>query len=260
MIFFLHIPKTAGTTFYEVVKRNHSLFLKPKIESFPLDYLSQSILKSNSAIRLPGGYESAPRTLKIIEGLSAEKLKNISFIGGHVGFGFHENCNEEVIYISFLRNPKERLISDYKEHCKKGRFFNDILLKNDFNFNVYLNAVKEYKLDNIMTRQLAGPYDFFLEKGIEVGERLFEKAKFNSKSVLFFDMENFDEALRYLNQNLGWNKQSYQPKNISSTFPYNIDVDDELINEIIYYDLKLFNEIKVVNFKKTSWLHKLFGN
>lgn len=259
MIFFLHIPKTAGTTFYEVVKKNHAQFIKPKIEDSPLNYLNNSIIEDYSAIRLPGGYKSAPQTLRIIEGLSQSKLKNISFIGGHVGFGFHEKCIEEVIYISFVRNPLERLISDYKEHCKKGRFFYDILLKNNFNFNVYLNAVKEYKLDNIMTRQLAGPYDFFLRDGIEVGEKLLDLAKFNSESVLFFDMNNFDGALKYLSRNFGWHKQGYQPKNISPSLPYDIDINNELLKWVIQYDIELYRELKFLNMKKTSWLIKFLG-
>lgn len=36
MIFFIHIPKTAGTSFYEIVKNNHDLYLKPKVESKPM--------------------------------------------------------------------------------------------------------------------------------------------------------------------------------------------------------------------------------
>lgn len=259
MIFFLHIPKTAGTTFYEVVKRNHSQFLKPKIENSPMDYLNHTIVNGNSAIRLPGGYVSAPQTLRVIEGLSPDRLKKISFIGGHVGFGFHENFFEEVTYISFVRDPRERLISDYREHCKEGRFFYEILLKNDFNFNVYLTALKENRLDNIMTRQLAGPYDFFMKGGVEVGRELFEKAKYNSKFVLFFDMENFDEAIKFMKQNFGWKKLRYQPKNISSSFQDNLEIDDKLINEILQYDLELYEEIEVINNMKISWLNKFFG-
>lgn len=243
MIFFLHIPKTAGTTFYEVVKANHKSFLKPKIENSPIDYLKNNIKNSNTAIRLPGGYESAPQTLKGIEGLNDDVLEKISFIGGHVGFGYHEQTNQQITYISFLRDPKKRLISDYKEHCKKGRFFYNTLLENEFSFNAYLNAVKEYKLDNIMTRQLAGPYDFFLKNRKMVDEELFERAQENAKLVTFFRMEDFDLALLYLKKKYNWKRIKYQRKNESISKMVNSVINKKLLNEVVEYDLKLYSDI-----------------
>ena len=111
MIFFLHIPKTAGTTFYNVVENNHVKLLKPKIEQLPLNYLEDNLDIENTAIRLPGGYKSAPETLKIIKNLSPHALKKINFIGGHVGYGFHENFSEKIKkhYRDLDRTPKDIL-------------------------------------------------------------------------------------------------------------------------------------------------------
>jgi len=252
MIFFLHIPKTAGTTFYDVVNRNYIQLLKPKIEESPLKYLYDNLKRKKSAIRLPGGYDTAPLTLRIIENLTFDILKNIDFIGGHVGYGFHENYAGKIDYISFIRHPRERLISDYKEHCKKGRFFYNILRDNDFEFNSYLKALKANKLDNILTRQLAGPFDFFLKERIFVDDELLEKAKLNCKSILFFDIAHFDEALRYLNFHFSWKKINYQIKNQSNSVNTEFKVDENLLNEIIKYDLEIYKIIKPLRFKKKS--------
>ena len=205
MVFFLHIPKTAGTTFYDVVKANHISFLKPKADENPKEYLKNTITK-DTAIRLPGGYKTAPQVLNCINQLSRKKKQSISFIGGHVGYGFHNTISQRVQYISFIRDPRERIISDYKEHCKKGRYFYDILHKDDFKFNTYLKAVKANNLDNIFTRQLAGPFDFFLNERKPFDNDLFERAKLNCKSVFFFELNSFDEALLYLKNELGWKK------------------------------------------------------
>lgn len=257
MIFFLHIPKTAGTTFYEVVSANHVSFLKPKIENSPVDFLKSKINHKLTAIRLPGGYESAPQALGIIEKLPLKTLNSISFIGGHVGFGFHESLDINIEYISFIRNPRERLFSDYREHCKKGRYFYEKLKADNFNFNTYLSVLKEERMDNILTRQLAGPYDFFLKSRTPVDDRLFDRAKQNVKAISFFEMEGFDGALVYMKRQFGWKKTKYSIKNQSISQKINIDVNENLLAEVIEYDLKLYSDIKSV--QETSKRRRLFG-
>lgn len=260
MIFFLHIPKTAGTTFYEVVKNNHFQLLKPKIEDNLNQYFNESIVRNQIAIRLPGGYEAAPQTLNIIQELTDEKKQNISFIGGHIGFGFHKYFDGKVDYVCFVRNPRERIISDYKEHCKKGRFFYDVLSKNDFNFNIYLRAIKEHNLDNLFTRQLAGPTDFILRKRNPVDDSLFEKAQLNVKSVLFFEMEHFDNALYYLKDHFGWKNIKYQIKNQASTKQIDFEADEVLLQDVIKYDLKLYDLIEPIQYTKKTFMQRFFGN
>ncbi len=259
MIFFLHIPKTAGTTFYEVVNANHKRFLKPKIENSPGEYLQNNIRNKNTAIRLPGGYASAPQTLQIIEKLPLMALQNISFIGGHVGFGFHNHTDLELKYISFIRNPRERIFSDYREHCKKGRYFYEKLKSEHFDFNTYLLALKEEKMDNILTRQLAGPYDFFLMERKPVDNALYERAKQNVASITFFRMEDFDRALAYLKQQFDWEKTKYIRKNESGSKNNDFDINEKLLNEIIEFDLKLYSEITPLQKTQKFHIRNLLG-
>ena len=254
MIFFIHIPKTAGTTFYEVVKKNHAQFIKLKPEL--VSNTNFTTINEDCAIRLSGGYSSAPQNLKSI--LTAKKNDHIKFIGGHVGYGFHEEIENDVTYISFIRDPKSRILSDYGEHCKPGRHFFDLLSANNFDINYYLELVLNDGLDNIMTRQIAGPYDFYLKNRTMVDDNLFAKACSNVNSITFFDFENFDEALIYLANEVKWNRLAYERKNVSktrNTSPLNID--NNLLDKVIHYDLKLFNAIKVVNEKKMSKLENL---
>ncbi|QQX76791.1 MULTISPECIES: sulfotransferase family 2 domain-containing protein [Aequorivita] len=260
MIFFLHIPKTAGTTFYDVVKNNHVQLLKPKIDESPVNYLNTNLVYNNTAIRLPGGYNSAPQTLRIIEKLSSGVLKKIAFIGGHVGYGFHENYSEEIQYISFVRHPRERLFSDYKEHCKKGRYFYEDLRENNFEFNAYLKQVKKDGLDNILTRQLAGPFDFFLNERRPTDKALLERAKENCNSILFFELEHFDEALLYMKKQYGWKNINYRIRNQSSIINTDFEIDENLLNNMIKYDLELYSAIKTRRFKRKSFIDRFFGD
>ena len=260
MIFFLHVPKTAGTTFYDVVKKNHEHFLKPKMEENPIFYLNSNLKNKGSALRLPGGYKTAPQMLNILLELQTpEKLANIDFIGGHVGFGFHEYISQPVSYISFLRHPKERLLSDFKEHCKEGRYFYPMLKKQNFDFKVYLELLLEYNMDNILTRQLAGPYDFFLRVRNPNDDSLYNSALANSKSIQFFEMDQFDGALKYFKKNWGWKKISYSIKNKSLQDNYDIDLDEKLVTQVISQDINIYKAISRVKIDRDSFLKSIFN-
>lgn len=259
MIFFLHIPKTAGTTFYEVVKNNHVHFLKPKIEENPLLLFKEKLL-INTAIRLPGGYKTSPEILKLIEHLPNNEVAKIDFIGGHVGYGFHHQSNKQINYISFIRDPEERIKSDYKEHCKKGRYFYNELKDNNFSFNYYLQLLIETKLDNLFTRQLAGPFDFFLNERNEINEYQFNLAKKNSKNIVFFNLNNFDEALHFIKKKYDWKNCNYTIKNKSSNSKLIKGYDYKLMEKVIYYDQQLCNSITVVNPNKFTKLQRFKFN
>ena len=256
MIFFIHIPKTAGTTFYDVVKNNFDSFLKPKIEKFGGN--SIKIPEGNSiSIRLPGGYKSAPTILNEIANRDDLINKNIDFIGGHVGYGFHDIINTKITYISFIRNPKDRIVSDYFEQCKKGKHYYKLLESKNFNINYYLETLLKDKLDNIMTRQLAGPYDFYLNKRGTLSELNLKEAIKNSNNITFFDMDNFDGALKYISKEFGWSKLSYIKKNISNKKNADLSIDKSLMNEVIKYDLLLYDNINSVNRSKMPKYEKL---
>ncbi|MDD5044125.1 MAG: sulfotransferase family 2 domain-containing protein [Candidatus Omnitrophica bacterium] len=102
---FLHVPKCAGSTFVRQVRNNFNF--KETLNLYP-----------NQAISHPvRGYEYF-KELKDIQGyleLLDDSIKNkIKVIYGHiVYYGIHEYFNKACRYITFLRNPIERTLSDY---------------------------------------------------------------------------------------------------------------------------------------------------
>jgi len=258
MIFFLHIPKTAGTTFYDIVKENYPQYLKPKIEDKSYLTIADKLVKyKNTAIRLPGGYFSSQEVLSYIIKLPIELKQNIGFIGGHVGYGMHLKLGLEVNYISFARNPKDRILSDFKEHCKPGRFFYKDLQKNNFQFNEYLKLLKEANMDNLLTRQLAGPYNFFEKERKNVTDVLFNDAIKNLKDITFFNIKNFEESIFHMSKMFNWNKLNYKIQNKSSVAKNEIYIDEQLLDEIIKFDLKLFNQINFANVSELTFFQKI---
>ena len=115
-------------------------------------------------------------------------------------------------------------------------------------------------MDNILTRQLAGPYDFFLKDRKPVDNALYDLAKLNIESITFFRMQDFDQALAYLKQHFGWKRTKYTRKNESQIQKNNdIKFDEELLNQVIEYDLNLYSEIKPYLKLKKSFIRILFG-
>lgn len=261
MIFFIHIPKTAGTTFYDVVKLNYTCFLKPKkkkdLNNF---FIENNGNKSNCALRLPGGYSAASEGVQEFINLSTKEQKKIDFVGGHVGYGIHEFVDFPVNYISFLRNPIERLISDFKEHNKKGRYFYEKLKKNEFNCNTYLNLLLDEKMDNFMTRQLSGSYNFLISERKKIELNDLELALKNCENIVFFEMKDFDKAMLYFYQKYNWNKVKYTIKNKSQKLNVDLNFDNDLLNEVLKYDLKLYERIKTENVPFNSFFERVMFN
>lgn len=104
---FLHIPKCAGTTMRHILLENFGNRVILSYEWSNYDFQNKKVLKS------------------YIRSLSKLKREKIRFIIGHnVYYGIHELFpDRECRYVTFLRNPIERTISDYnfqRHMIKKG--------------------------------------------------------------------------------------------------------------------------------------------
>ena len=103
---FIHIHKTAGTTFNSILSREYravpSLWMPPTNDI--------------------GSGEN------IMEMLSEEELHQLRLLRGHIYFGLHKFLSgEQPVYFTFMRNPVNRIISYYyhmrheaKVHSDKG--------------------------------------------------------------------------------------------------------------------------------------------
>ena len=189
--------------------------------------------------------------------MSKDQTQLIDFIGGHVGYGIHENLQEKITYVSFLRDPKKRLISDYKEHCKEGRHFYDELKTHNFSFNRYLELLENNAMDNLLTRQLRGPFNFYLMNRTSITPKDMETALQNANHITFFDIDDFDGALRYFYRNHAWKNIQYKIKNKSDTTIEMFDYNEVLFNRVIENDVQLYNQIKSFVPKNFSLFEKI---
>jgi len=86
-LLFLHVPKCGGSTFDRILAKNFE-------HMYPL---------------IDGSYASIER----LRTLSRTDLEQYSAFAGHFFFGVHELFESPCTYVSFIRHPVQRVISNY---------------------------------------------------------------------------------------------------------------------------------------------------
>lgn len=100
VIIFNHIPKTGGTS---------------------LIAFFQSLLGKERCFRHSTRDGKTDTYSPPIESLPASRLAELGFVAGHFEYGHHKRFVAPVKYISVMRDPIERLVSDYNFNRKSGR-------------------------------------------------------------------------------------------------------------------------------------------
>ena len=190
----IHIYKTAGTTFQSILDK---------------------IFKSNEIV-----YANLEGVEKCEEDLKKNRLANkesIKVIHGHFPFGWHNYFSKQAKYISFLREPINRVVSDYFYNREFSEGHNHSFASK-MTMEEYLNCDQLLDMDNGQTRYIAGDYSTPFG---QCSEEMLSKAKKNIDSMFLFVglTEKFDESLVFINHYLGWKKIYYTNKNVTQNKP-----------------------------------------
>jgi hypothetical protein len=165
---FLHIPKNGGSTFHHILTRNYS-----DDETFSVKVKPGIGLDLQEFLDLP-----------------VEKKGNINLLKGHVVFGIHEELPQQSEYITFLRNPADRLISFYYySKSKPGHKFYDKINKENMSLYDFVEWADRPDTNNAQIKRISGiedTVDNMLNKAIENIENHFPFIGF---------VERFDESL-----------------------------------------------------------------
>ena len=218
-LFFIHVPKTGGTTFSSIIER---LFAPEDI--YPIYVKSDNHNDWNDFVALSD--------------VNKQKVKAFY---GHVYYGQHVAIPQPVRYITIMRDPVERVISLY---C---HFLNDE--QNALHEEVKRTDIQEFVGKNIdgqacnqQTMMLAGRRLPLPANGSE----LLEIAKKNvDENILVTGFtERFDETLVLTRRLLDFPPPYYVKKNISNKKFRKKDFDQatiELIRECNSLDYELYD-------------------
>lgn len=214
---FVHIPKTAGTTFVLTLARRFS-----------------------GKKRLPQYYHMP---FKDFPKHSPEYLDRFDLSYGHVPLNPDLKIKRGIEYFTFLRDPRERLLSGYR-HIKGDGSHG---LKNkidvaDYRLKDFLKNGLLKKMDNAMVRYLSNNMD---KDYMAINEDDLKTAikNFDSHFAVFGLTEYFDESLVLLADHMKWSPLYYIKENRSSYTVDNKELDEEtekLILACIKYDEILY--------------------
>ncbi len=205
LIYFMHIPKTAGMTMQTLARRHYK-----KPGELELIYTQQANLD---------GFDDR---------------QELEMVMGHFRFGYHRFSSREPRYFAFLREPISHVISHYQytfDRPEKFEFLPDV--------NNLLEFARCPYGYNLQTRFISGI------ENIEGREKeVLQKAKENLlRHVEVLGLtERFDESLLMMRQPLNWNLVYYQKRNEGKARkkfkPSEAELDE--LRSIIRYDIELY--------------------
>jgi hypothetical protein len=198
-VIFLHIPKTAGMT------------LKVQFEK---NYQDRPIFNTQLGNIFTG--QNWNQFQGLLQRKPFEERNRYGLYKGHMNFGLHKLLSGPVEYITFLRDPVQRVISHYRmlrrhEIIPPDQFLNPSRLSGS-----YWGHPDFYRsFDNAQTRALSGA-DPDLPLGCCTEEHL-RQAEVNIESSfkLVGLTEQFDLSLLLLHHLCGWGIRFYVPRNVA---------------------------------------------
>lgn len=213
--FFVHIPKTAGTTVALLLARH---FKWSKILSF-----------------------YPPKSRKDFYPLSADYINQFDLCYGHIPFPPNHLIPRGIEYFTFLRQPRALLLSGYR-YVKGERHGVEKVKGTNYSLKDFLTKGILKNFDNVMVRFLSGNID---KPYLEINEEDLNLAikNFDANFSVFGLTEYFDESLVLLSDHMKWSPLYYAKEN-KSTFkldPKELDEENErIIQQCTKYDELLY--------------------
>jgi hypothetical protein len=222
-IFFLHIPKCAGTTLTEEIIKKR--------------------FKSHERIIF---YEHSTGVLiDQLKGMAEKEQKKVRCIAGHFAFGIHKYYSARpATYITLLRDPIQRVISHYYFVLRnENHYLHKTVKEKNYTLKEYIENKLTIELNNGQTRILAG-----IGWGAEFGKcpaSMLEQAKENLEThfTAVGVSEKFNEFLQLLNHKLGWEIPKYERQNVSENRLKLEEIDPETLAVVEKYnrlDMELY--------------------
>lgn len=200
-LLFLHLPKTAGQTFISILE-----------DQYP-----------SAVVRIAADRETDPRWQHIDEDVRRAQRSGAAVITGHFRFGVHRWVEGPSRYVTFLRDPVDRVISHYHFALEKpeipGGDRLQALTEGELTDAVTHPDVRQ--LQNFQTRLLAG----FDDEGrpFPAGrsdEEILARAKENLDRCAVVGLtERFDESIVLMKIAFGWTAPVYARQNPTSGRP-----------------------------------------
>ncbi len=228
-VIFLHIAKAGGTTFEAVLDNQY-----PPESIYALDNWD---------------------TVSSIQRLSAtprDNLRHVRLLRGHMPFGLHQYIPSPSRYITFLRDPVERMTSHFYFVLQTPlHYLHQTVMEQKMDLAAYVLSGISPELDNSQTKAISGNFTHF---GCCTRDDL-ETAKANIRD--WFEVtgitERYDESLLLMKRRLHWrNDPYYVSANITSSRPAVASLPESTIDSI-----RQVNQLDMELYEYALSLHKV---
>jgi hypothetical protein len=136
LLVFVHIPKAAGTTFGRILRHHYGAHFE-RIDQFRREDLERAAARGEPvSVELPG----------------------VQAVTGHVAFGLLERLFPDALFVTILRDPVERTLSQYEYMLHRvGRpWHHETLPAPTADLTIDEALGRGYVRDNLQTRMLCG--------------------------------------------------------------------------------------------------------
>lgn len=223
ILFFLHIPKTAGSTLHKIIERQYS---------------------SDEVFTIHG--VNPQKHIDEFKKWTPLDKNRIKVVKGHMNFGLHESIGKPATYITMLRHPIDRAISTYYYVLRSpSHHLHEYVTSKRISLKDFVCDGLFTDMDNGQTRRISGVSvgQFSGYKEVKFGEcypELLEQAKHNIDRyfAVIGIQEKFDESLLMMKKKMNWKNCYYVKQNVSS-----IRVKQQEISEDYYYAIAQFNDL-----------------
>lgn len=194
-LIFLHLPKTGGITLISIIRQNCDLSRYFNVHCRTHKYAGMSNV-------------SADFFKKSVDHFLARRSQHppVKTLTGHQMFGLHRYLPQPCAYITLLREPVDRLVSQYyfiresADHWLHQRVVGEKMSLYDF----AISGIPE--LSNDMTRLVSGEETPDLEKA---------KRHLKDRFVVCGITERFNESVALMATRLGWQHTTYKKLNVT---------------------------------------------
>jgi hypothetical protein len=217
-IIFVHLPKCGGTTLNRLIEWEYGPTRVFSIDPSFFKWSYQRLLKTSPA-----------------------RLVRMKIIQGHMPFGIHRILPQKATYMTVLRDPVDRGISEYYYALSRLVHPQHRMMKR-LTLDAYIEMTP---YANVQTKLLAGQYSGYDFLAGDCNEETLERAQahLSSHFALVGLTERFDETLALGKILFGWQIRKYANFNTTRGRPAKQAIPPELraiIAERYHYDIRLY--------------------
>jgi len=219
VIIFLHIPKAAGITFYQILNRQYSKEFVLCLDGTRFHESMEALINESTQIK-----------------------EKIQVIEGHMYFGMHKYLKKKATYLTMLRHPIERAISTYGYILENPKhYLHTEVIQQKMSLKEFTVSKLSGEIDNCQTRLISG-----IDTQQACNEEMLAIAKRNIKDFFLVAglVEQFDESILLISQLLNWKTPIYQKANKTRRPLNKEEISQDIIDEIAAvncFDMELYS-------------------